>query len=135
MSLRLQRGNLSNSCMDIPKISQNTSGAKWRWEERSKKSLVLTTTPMTFRCVLQFVTVASPPWSRLLHPQVHPKSKIILPRLHLTSASTDCFLGHSAPNNTVPQPQTHQLGCTRHRVSSRVCLKNAGACRVSTPCP
>lgn len=30
MSLRLQRGNLSNSCMDIPKISRNTSGAKWR---------------------------------------------------------------------------------------------------------
>lgn len=35
MSLRLQRGNLSNSCMDIPKISRNTSGAKWRceWEK------------------------------------------------------------------------------------------------------
>lgn len=35
MSLRLQRGNLSNSCMDIPKISRNTSGDKWRCKGRN----------------------------------------------------------------------------------------------------
>lgn len=30
ISLRLQRGNLSNSCIVMPNISWKTSGAKWR---------------------------------------------------------------------------------------------------------
>lgn len=34
MSLRLQRGNLSNSCIVMPNISWKTSGAKWRFKKK-----------------------------------------------------------------------------------------------------
>lgn len=37
MSLRLQRGNLSNSCIVMPNISWKTSGAKWRFKKKQKK--------------------------------------------------------------------------------------------------
>ena len=56
MSLRLQRGNLSNSWMDIPKISRNTSGAKWRCDGRREQWSVLMATWMTLRVALQFIS-------------------------------------------------------------------------------
>lgn len=56
MSLRLQRGNLSKSWMDIPKISRNTSGAKWRCDGRREQWSVLMATWMTLRVALQFIS-------------------------------------------------------------------------------
>lgn len=55
MSLRLQRGNLSNSWMDIPKISRNTSGAKWRCDGKKEEWSVLATW-VASRVVLQLTS-------------------------------------------------------------------------------
>lgn len=47
---------MSNSWMDIPKISRNTSGAKWRCDGRKEQWSVLLATWVASRVVLQLTS-------------------------------------------------------------------------------
>jgi hypothetical protein len=62
--------------MDIPKISRNTSGAKWRWEERAEQWSVLMATQMTLRIPLKFMNTFSLPypWVLLRYNQLQIKN-------------------------------------------------------------